>query len=398
MSEEDAFKHDAGAAKIGQLIIKYMRGELTAAEEKQLEDWKGASVSNSQLFDELNSDEFRLELVKHYKKPDTEFLLERLKNRLNGQVELPKSKLPKRLSVSLRWVAAMAVIAIWIIVYYGHTIWIPAKPDRPIKLGSIGPGGNHATLSLADGTILELDSKQNAIVVNQHAIAYPDGHRLQTISGHSEQLILATPRGGQYQVVLPDGTKVWLNASTVLTYPSFFEGDDRRVEVEGEAFFSVVQQQDKPFRVFSRGQEIDVLSTEFNVNSYADESELLTTLLQGKVRVKNLTSQASILLAPNEQAIVKNNTIIKQAVNASYETAWINGIFVFTNVPFEKIMRQVGRWYDIDVRYEGRIPKIDFKGEMHRGVNLTTLLTFFQESGVHFRWEDGRKLVVKNEL
>jgi hypothetical protein len=276
-----------------------------------------------------------------------------------------------------------------------------------VKPVDIAPGKNGAVLTLADGTQVVLDSLHNGVIANQKGgqvllkegkLAYePDG------SGEVAYNTMTTPKGRQFQVTLPDGTKVWLNAASAVTYPTVFTGKERVVKVTGEVYFEVTKNVKMPFRVnVNNKAEIEVLGTHFNVNGYADESKISTTLLEGSVRVTvNSAIRPVVTLKPGQQAQITNGisqaegTGIKVIENADSEKilAWKNGLFNFNGASLQEVMRQLKRWYDIDVVYEKGIPNITFWGEITRGVSLNDLLIGLEKTGVHFRME-GRKLVV----
>jgi ferric-dicitrate binding protein FerR (iron transport regulator) len=218
---------------------------------------------------------------------------------------------------------------------------------------------------------------------------------------------ISTPRGGQYQVVLPDGTKVWLNASSSLRFPTAFNGGERAVDLAGEAYFEVTKES-TPFKVHvypsatsiaagnggHPAHTIEVLGTHFNVNAYDDESALEATLLEGSIKLEKGNEQ--VLLKPGQQAIsARAGGAIRVIPDADVDAAiaWKDGYFQFDGAGIEAVMRQLARWYDVDVRYEGPVTERQFAGQMPRGVNLSEVLRILEESNVHFRIE-GKKLVV----
>jgi transmembrane sensor len=207
---------------------------------------------------------------------------------------------------------------------------------------------------------------------------------------------ISTPRGGQFEVALPDGTKVWLNAASSLRFPTAFTGKERDVELTGEAYFEVAKNKDLPFHVTSAGQVIEVLGTHFNINAYTDEKSIKTTLFEGSVRVaKNLKSA---MLKPGEQSIVSNddaNTIrIADDVDADEVLAWKNGKFYFNDADVETVMRQVSRWYDVDIEYKGKSSADRFTGNFTRDLNLSKTLKLLEFTGINFKIE-GRKIIVQ---
>lgn len=308
------------------------------------------------------------------------------------------------------WVRNMAAAAILILVS-GAGLWtyfasrVPALTAKSASLakGDANPGGNKATLTLADGTTVYLDSLRNGAVQHQGGtkLTKQDSGQLvyKVLSGAGDLAMqynkIATPRGGQYQVVLPDGTKVWLNASSSLRFPTAFAGNQRRVELTGEAYFEVAADPSRPFTVnIGGGQAIQVLGTNFNINAYDDESAIRATLLEGSIRLSKGREQ--VLLRPGQQAVSgRTETSIHIIPDADTEAAiaWKNGYFQFDGVGLETVMRQLSRWYDVDVKYEGPIPERQFAGQMPRGVNLSEVLRILEESDVHFRIE-GKQLVV----
>jgi len=246
-----------------------------------------------------------------------------------------------------------------------------------------------------------LDSLGNGVVTTQNGtkvllqngqLVYKTDNSVKTAIGYNT---MTTPKGRQFQLVLPDGSKVWLNAASSIRYPTVFTGNERKVEVTGEAYFEVVKNSTSPFRVKINDEaEVEVLGTHFNVNSYMNEESINTTLLEGSVSVKN--SSGKLILQPGQQARVAGNEKIKLFAEVDVEKvmAWKNGVFNFQDATLEEVMRQLERWYDIDVVYEKNIPRLEFYGKMGRDLSLAAVLRGLEKSNVHFRIEDGRKLVV----
>ena len=256
--------------------------------------------------------------------------------------------------------------------------------------GDIKPGGNKAVLTLSDGNTILLDSAvagQLALQGNANVIKSAAGKITYRLNGKDDELIrmntLSTPKGGQYQVTLPDGTNVWLNALSSITYPVAFKGKDRKVNVTGEAYFEVARDKTKPFIVVTPKDQITVLGTAFNVNSYADEPVRKTTLLEGSVQI------GAQVLHPGEACI--NGKVV--AADPDKAIAWKNGLFDFDGAGVEDLMRQVARWYDIEVVYQDGIPDKEFVGKLSRNSSLKTLLKALEYANVHFRIE-GRRIIV----
>ena len=269
------------------------------------------------------------------------------------------------------------------------------------KSADIEPGKQGAILTLIDGSKMLLDSLGNGVVTTQNGtkvllqngqLVYKTGNSSKAEIGYNT---MTTPKGRQFQLVLPDGSKVWLNAASSIKYPTVFSSNERKVEVTGEAYFEVVKNAASPFRVRVNDEtEIEVLGTHFNVNSYMNEESINTTLLEGSVSVKN--GSGKLILQPGQQARVAGNEKIKLFAEVDVEKvmAWKNGVFNFEDATLEEVMRQLERWYDIDVVYEKNIPRLEFYGKMGRDLSLATVLRGLEKSNVHFRIEEGRKLVV----
>jgi ferric-dicitrate binding protein FerR (iron transport regulator) len=207
---------------------------------------------------------------------------------------------------------------------------------------------------------------------------------------------LTTPRGGQYEVVLPDGTRVWLNSNTSLTYPIIFQGKERHVELTGEAYFEVAKNAAAPFFVKTQSQTVEVLGTHFNINSYADEKSVKTTLLEGRVKITGNGNRKTVSLKPGQQSI--NNLAIIYIINdADIEeaVAWKNGKFLFRNTDLQTVMRQLSRWYDVDVEYKGTVATKHYRGRISRNVTVSQVFEILKTSGVNFII-NGRTIIVKS--
>lgn len=308
-----------------------------------------------------------------------------------------------------RWWAAAAVL---VLLGTGLYFW-QQQGTHPASVSSspplshdILPGTTGAILTLANGEQVVLDSLQDGVVAAQHgtqtilANGQLSYNQLSPTADTVSYNTLSTPKGRQFRVMLPDSTIVWLNASSSLTYPTVFTGQERKVSVSGEAYFEVAKNRKMPFRVhLPASVKIEVLGTHFNVNAYADEASVKTTLLEGRVRV--ITDNAQAVMLPGQQAQVSRTSPAHSpaqiniiAADTEQIMAWKNGLFNFENAGLEEVMRQLARWYDIEVVYENGIPDIHFAGEMNRNISLTGLLKILEKTGVHFRIENGRRLVV----
>ena len=263
------------------------------------------------------------------------------------------------------------------------------------------PGRNGAVLTLADGHTISLDSAANGRLAQQGNIKVIklNGQIAYTNNGSAkgDEAVLfntiSTARGNQYQLTLSDGSKVWLNAASSLRFPTTFKGKERRVEVTGEAYFEIAKNPSMPFKVQAGGGEIDVLGTHFNVNAYTDEPSVKTTVLEGAVAVKK--ESALQLLAPGQQAEFspKGRITLSENVDVTRETAWKDGFFWFNNTDIHTLMRQVSRWYDVEVEFSGNITDDGFTGKVSRNVPLSKLLNVLEQYEIHFKIE-GKKIIV----
>lgn len=280
----------------------------------------------------------------------------------------------------------------------GTYLWWP-QPSERTKMADIAPGGTKAMLTLANGTIVALDSTGHQSIQQGKTAVMQQGGQLQYDAGEMDTEVhyntLTTPRGGQFRIILPDGSKVWLNAASSIRYPTAFAGKERLVEIAGEVYFEVAHNTNMPFKVkMQKGNTVEVLGTHFNINTYTDEPIMQTTLLEGAVRISNTTG--GFVLSPGQQAQVAadNNIRIIQAKNIAQVVAWKDGLFNFENASLDDVMRQLSRWYDIEVVYEKGVPDIGFGGKMGRDLSLANVLGILERAEVHFKLEEGRKLIV----
>lgn len=266
----------------------------------------------------------------------------------------------------------------------------------------IGPGTNKAVLTLGDGSAIVLDEAKNGNLARQgnSKVVKLENGRLayETERGAAEEIAtntLSVPRGGQYTLTLSDGTRVWLNAASSIKYPTAFAGAERVVEVTGEAYLEIAKNAKQPFIVRTKGTEILVLGTSFNVNAYADENAVRTTLINGSVKITKSSNAVAAMLLPGQQAETGGNTdgVKVGTVDTEQVLAWKNGFFSFNNADIKTIMRQLARWYDINIVYENGVPAQRFFGEMNRSLTLSQVLKGLEVTKVNFRLE-GRNLVV----
>lgn len=353
-----------------------------------------------------------------------------LKNDLNSSIRKNISvyqaeKIEAGKKTVYRWSISVAA-AIMIIAGAGLFYYPQKRISHPTAnhiTNDIAPGGNKAVLTLANGKKISLTDADNGTLAEQAGIRITktaDGQLVYEVrhleGGRSERSLHAvemtyntieTPRGGQYQLILPDGSKVWLNAASSLKYPvSFASFKERKVELNGEAYFEVAKDKSHPFVVNTDKQVVEVLGTHFNINSYEDEEAVKTTLIEGSVhvfvnsgtvgksdKIDEAAQNAGIVLKPNQQSILRGNDFNVKKVNTEESIAWKNGFFNFTHADLETVMRQLSRWYDVDVVYEGEIPPETFTGKVYRDMNLSKVLEILTYARVNFRIE-GKKMII----
>lgn len=271
---------------------------------------------------------------------------------------------------------------------------------------AIVPGGNKAYLTLANGKRISLSGVAKGRLANERGISIDqssDGEIVYHLSddesssrGNVGFNTIETPKGGQYRLILPDGTKIWLNAASKLKYPVHFSNNERKIELSGEGYFEVAKDQLRPFKLVTNQQEITVLGTHFNVSNYPDDAVVQTTLLEGSVRVLNRTSFKNVVLKPDQQASLKQDKTVINTVNSSEAVAWKNGEFLFSDESLGSIMKKIARWYDVEIIYQGISPEERFGGSVSRFEEVAKVLEKLElTGGVHFKI-DKRRVIVSN--
>ncbi len=395
------------SSRLTFLFVKYFDKTVTAAERDELMGlirqaeneeelkllletrWQGFQ-SDKKVFDENAGEAMLVEIFE--------------KDKINNQAPVIKIH-----SGSNTWIRVAAAAVVFFAV---SVLFILTKPGAgkesqvglkgySAKINTIIPGGNKAVLTLSDGSSIVLDSTSQGtlatqgnakvIQVNTGRLAYKNNSREDAPVVYNT---LQTPRGGQYQLILPDGTMVWLNASSSINFPTVFRGKERNVTVTGEAYFEVAKSKSMPFNIQVKDMKVQVLGTHFNIMAYDDESTMNTTLLEGSVKVSK--GSENKMLLPGQQSIISNAGEIK-VVDANVEEviAWKNGWFQFNAFDIQTVLRQVSRWYNVDIVYKGKMPSGHFSGIVSRSNNISQVLSILQGSGVNFRIE-GRKVIVSS--
>lgn len=377
--------------EIANLLDRYQKGQTTPDEEAKLDLWYHKEVSLSDWSPKTNTDE----------------IASLLKQKIDAAID--QEEIPKSRNWYRYMSAAAAILVAFGVGFYFYDTNSPLglTTAQLSRTADIAPGNNKAILTLADGTKISLTDVDNGELATQSGIVITkntNGELVYTISGSNKSELnaelsyntISTPRGGQYQVNLPDGTRVWLNSASSLKFPvNFSTLKERKVELAGEAYFEVASNKAKPFRVLSEQQTVEVLGTHFNVMAYPNERNLETTLLEGKVSVKAGNKEAFIV--PGQQSQLRNGNIdVLKLSDPEAMVAWKNKLFQFDNTDIDKVLRQIERWYDVEVSYVGARPDVYFTGVMPRDVKVSRILMAMEQTcDVKFQI-NGRKITVTN--
>lgn len=388
-----------------KLIIKYLEGNLSEVEKQLLKNWLKADPQNELLFDKLRSNEYLRREIKLMHSFDEQKAFERIREITISKspvVPIRRNRIRRMAGVA----AAIVIIAASAILLYinfpkQHGVDIvqsnqsPEQPDEKIM-----PGGNIATLTLSDGSVIFLNNSENGVLTQQgnvDIVKLKDGQLTYGKAGNTPDQILYntvnTPKGGKYNLTLSDGTKVWLNAASSLRFPASFSEKERKVEMEGEVYFDIAEDSKHPFIVMVNGVEILVTGTEFNVEAYGDEESMKITLLEGKVDLKDKNNQTKLI--PGQQAEIsgKGNFVIHKNVDMEEVIAWKEGLFYFHKADIKTVMKQISRWYDVEVEFKDAGKKRSFKGEIQRDLELSQVIKILKMHQINIELS-GRKMIV----
>jgi transmembrane sensor len=381
--------------KFKETLHNYKNGQCSIAELEWLMDYIRSSQS-TEMMDDAITDELLEEISNGV--TDTPEMRQKLSHLYAGIEKRTKVKVVQW----RRWYAAAAILVITL----GSVFFMYQKDktaiENSVSINKIKPGSNRAVLTLANGRSIVLNAAKEMVVIDGDRMQYNDGSEILPKGTKTDFYTISTPKGGQYQVLLADGTKVWLNAASTLKYPSYFNGGKRVVEFEGEGYFEVVSDEQNgkkmPFIVKTPQQEIEVLGTGFNVNNYLDEKVVTTTLLHGRVNVFSKATGKQMSLKPNQQSTISASGTDMEVKDIDAETsvAWKNGYFKFDEADIWVVMRQLSRWYDIDVEVDKSVPALNFSGKIKRSESFKSLLDQLSYFGVRFEVK-GRKVFVEKK-
>ena len=382
--------------RIYELISGKLDDHLSPMEEAELSSWLAEDVGHEEVYAEIKKIRDRTKLLHRDFAPDTEHVLKRIKRERVRQI-----------GFRYWWkYAALFILPLSVALVLWQGMKNEAEEEHRQFSAVSRPGGERAILKLYDGKTVMLDSTMKSSLIAHEAnvrIEMDSNHLLRYSSHDSIEMAndnknneLIIPKGGEYQVVLADGTKVWLNSASRLIYPQSFMGKERRVVLSGEAFFDVTHDAERPFVVETSRMNVKVLGTRFNVNDYDDNEEVSTTLVNGSVEIVSGGQQA-FRLVPGEQAYGKENELEKREVNVRLYTSWIDGKFLFNNTELEEIAKQISRWYDVEIFFSSEsVKKVRFTGAIVKFKPLEDLVRMI-ESTSQVRFSVKGKTIVISE-
>ena len=384
-------KEEEKLIRISTLVLQELQGTLTGEDRLFLESWLQESASNKEIYQRCLNGQHQRKAYVNLQYFEKQRNFESLKNKISFH---PKKRRPALLKRLWPYAAAASVLLALSVVWYWNR-----ENSRPVEvqLGAVNdrlPASNQAIITLSDGRRYELNKGEKQVLINGSGIRYDDGHEVASIDAAVSAKI-ETPRGGTYEVTLPDGTLVKLNAGTTLSYPTVFNKDKREVSLRGEAYFEVAKRKDQPFIVRTKNQEVQVLGTHFNINAYPTAAQTKTTLLEGKVQVKELIRGKKVTLLPGDQSVSTGAELSRHPVNVQQEMAWVYGKFNFDGKSLRQVMDELSQWYAIDVVYKGDVPDVAFFGGTFRTSKLSTILKILKDQDLSYQLTDDGKLIIE---
>jgi len=380
---------------LSKKLMAYLNDELSDDERQEVDKLLSEDKKFIEWFEQFKEKAYLEKRVRDHSEVDV---------KAKWALHLSKRKKSRRIVLDRTWWAAASIIVVlgigWWMFQQIHNI----EPQEQTAV-NITPGSSKAELIIENGKHYMLTDIQPGMISD-------DGVRMQ----NSEQMLsyvsdeisqpdlkplmhtIMVPRGGEHQVILSDGSKVWLNAQSSLRYPAWFTGSDRPVELSGEAYFEVAHNKEMPFIVSTSKVSLQVLGTEFNMKAYEDEMDVVTTLVNGKVRLKSHASrQEAVILSPGEQALLQNGVMGVNTVNVNYYTAWKDGIFVFKDEPLQDMFRRLSRWYDFDVFFASEsLKKLPFTGTVERKGDIQWVLSLLEQTQ-HVKFEINERTILVKE-
>ncbi len=396
-----------------ELLNRYLDGSLSASELSEFMNHLQQEENHQQLQQAIQQSLERNSYARQSEGSRSDIIFQKIleeahQHRATTDLQTPIAINNSGKFFKMRWMFAVAAV---VLVFFSiaYVLLLNKKTADKKQVAKniirqpendVPPGADKATLTLANGSVIVLDKSAKGtlalqgntkiIQLNAGQLAYNTSSKNATEVFYNT---ISTPRGGQYELILPDGSKVWLNAASSLKFPTAFVGKERNVVLTGEAYFEISKNKEMPFRVNAGEMQVEVLGTHFNVNAYTDEAATKTTLLEGAVKI--IEGKSNEFLKPGQQAALNNATSVITVNEADVDqvVAWKNGLFEFSSDDIQTIMRQLGRWYDVEISYEGKIPSGHFSGAIGRYIPISQVLKMLEVNDVHFRI-DGKKIIV----
>lgn len=378
--------------ELSGLIYGYIRGTLSASERQKLELWL-QEPANRSLFDKISNKEYILQKSLLYDK----YEVEKNWQAINGRI------IPGRVKRNWLFYAAAVIIPVLLVgsgFFIFHTV---SRTTEKSLVTEIFPGESGATLYLANGRVVDLNVVQSGVVASDQQVKMTNATgeliceaKASEQTEHISYNTIKTPKGGEYRIVLPDGSVVWLNAGSTLKFPNVFAGGVRRVYAEGELYFKVNRNEKMPFIVTTKGMDVEVLGTEFNIRAYADEQQIAATLISGSVKV--MATDENLTLHPGQQACFDQVSRQMNVADVAVESfiAWKNGYFLFENKRLEDILNELGRWYDMDLFFVNSAVRDErFSVEVKRHENFREVIRLIEGTGTVKLEVKGKTVFVK---
>ncbi|WP_426324369.1 FecR family protein [Pedobacter sp. R-06] len=397
----------ADKQRIINLLQQFADGNISQGEYAELIAFLKLKDNDSEVFAAMDGVWDNIYTEESYTKEETDYFYQNLVGTAQFK-KAGKATIKKRLWPRLA-VAASIIVTLSAGIYLFDTNYFANTPSRIANTSKdILPGKSRAVLTLANGETILLNDNESGVVIDASKLTYRDGTEVTSLKQAQigekntvdNDIKVNTPRGGTYQVELPDGSKVWLNAASSLKFPVQFSKKERRVFLNGEAYFEVTKNKQRPFIVETNRQEITVLGTHFNISGYAEDADTKTTLLEGTVHVTDLmgnNSTKDVILKPGQQSVIAGEHLKVFEVDTEEAIAWKNGTFIFSGHTLKEIMKQVERWYDVEVEFENNRKQTQaFRGTVSRFENISQLLEVLESTGsVHFKVKGRRILVMQ---
>lgn len=362
---------------IEDLIMKHLQGAASQEEVRQLQQW----------YQKADLSHVEMQVLTREELEESGF---RIRQHLLAYTGQSKSRF--FLSSRMWWkVAATFILLLGGLWWWRHTLSSDEARERIAAIVNLPPGHTGAVLHLDDGSSILLDSTAHGLIASESGVEILRDSSGVQYKGTSHQLAyntISTEKGRMWSLTLPDGTKVWLNAASSIRFPLNFKGTERLVELTGEAYFEVVHNARQPFRVKVADQVIEDLGTSFNINAYGDNQNIITTLVEGSLRIDSKAMKC--ILVPGQQASIGKDNIICEVSRMGTVTSWKDGYFEFYDAGLKQMLQQISRWYNFDVTYKSGLTKEKFTGRFPKNLALGKVLEILKQSGINFTLKPGK--------